>query len=828
MATMTINNNNIFVASHTITNNNINPSFTFNTQNTFVDKNIQVNITTPLGQLKSNAGVVSATSTNVTGTLQNSQPSSGYYISVSGSGYTGVQTAGWISPSATQISNIDTKYFTIPTATFETIDNQVKVKSSGYIPNNTIVSSISPGNLANVPTNNVTYTELTTPVVNISDGYLYINPGYFSGSKISLGTLLPNSSSTTPVTANSMLSGYRAFDENGHEIIGTIQPKSSSDLSASGATVYVAAGFYGTTASASIANGSASTPNTTIAKAPTITIATATGVITSKYSNSQNITPTVVAGYIATGSPGTVSTTGSNTLTLDPPTISVSGKTITIQPGWVCSTTAYNVATTSMSYTNTSVSSNGAVTRGNASWGTGWISAGNVGAATFANIPTTATTYIDISNTNSAPVLTAEGNLYINKGYTDNLVISLAKLIPDTANVSSSNQILNGVTVFDKNGKLWTGNIQTKTSSDLTANGKTVTVPAGYYASSYTKNVQDGTASVPNTIITQGPTISVSANGYVVANYNKTQTITPVINAGYVSTGTSGNVTINGTATYELGQSEISTTSVIPGVQQSVYVTPGYRAATATVTVKAASEGTSASITYSGGGLTANNKSFTPTVEIGSGTDTNMSNITIGAANTASYAYYFRVYATATSGSMYPTVTRADYKDTRTAGYLAARGATTILSSATCTATAVVNASNAGTGTYVSIKGATLTTNVSGGTVTCAVQNLTSCTATTTDTYNSGIAIKFRGSRAAATATATITAGYSPGQTKYASIAAGTGDSSTYYLQSVKLVAPPSGTTRTFDIIVPNGNTTDYITFQFTVDSSGNVTVTGV
>ena len=42
--------------------------------------------------------------------------------------------------------------------------------------------------------------------------------------------------------------------------------------------------------------------------------------------------------------------------------------------------------------------------------------------------------------------------------------------------------MLNGVAAYDSNGKLWTGNIQTKTGSDLSVNGKTVTVPAGYYA----------------------------------------------------------------------------------------------------------------------------------------------------------------------------------------------------------------------------------------------------------------------------------------------------------------------------------------------------------
>lgn len=47
------------------------------------------------------------------------------------------------------------------------------------------------------------------------------------------------------------------------------------------------------------------------------------------------------------------------------------------------------------------------------------------------------------------------------------------------------------------------------------------------------------------------------------------------------------------------------------------------------------------------------------------------------------------------------------------------------------------------------------------------------------------------------------------------------------YINGIKIFAPSSGT-RTFDITVPNGNTTDFITFRFSVDSSGNVAVDGI
>lgn len=59
-------------------------------------------------------------------------------------------------------------------------------------------------------------------------------------------------------------------------------------------------------------SGSASTPATTITANPTISV-NASGLITATASASQNITPTVSAGYVSSGTAGTVSVSGSNT-----------------------------------------------------------------------------------------------------------------------------------------------------------------------------------------------------------------------------------------------------------------------------------------------------------------------------------------------------------------------------------------------------------------------------------------------------------------------------------------------------------------------------------
>lgn len=111
---------------------------------------------------------------------------------------------------------------------------------------------------------------------------------------------------------NKMLSGNTAY-ANGVKYTGTISSKSSSDLTVSGATVTAPSGYYSTNATKTIASGSATTPTTSISITPTISVNSTTGLITASVSDSQSITPTVSAGYISSGTAGTVSVAGSET-----------------------------------------------------------------------------------------------------------------------------------------------------------------------------------------------------------------------------------------------------------------------------------------------------------------------------------------------------------------------------------------------------------------------------------------------------------------------------------------------------------------------------------
>jgi len=143
----------------------------------------------------------------------------------------------------------------------------------------------------------------------------------------------------------------------------------------------------------------------------------------------------------------------------------------------------------------------------------------------------------------------------------------------DTTATATAGDILASKTAWVNDEKL-TGTIATKTASNLTASGATVTVPAGYYASQATKSVASGSATTPATTITQStPSLSVaSTTGIVTASVaQKTQSVTPTVSAGYVSSGTAGTITLGSSSnTLQLSTQAGTTVSPTESVQTAV------------------------------------------------------------------------------------------------------------------------------------------------------------------------------------------------------------------------------------------------------------------
>ena len=112
------------------------------------------------------------------------------------------------------------------------------------------------------------------------------------------------------------------------------------------------------------------------------------------------------------------------------------------------------------------------------------------------------------------------------------------------ATLDSGDKMLSGNTAY-ANGTKYTGSIATKTQSDLSASGDTVTVPAGYYASNASKSVTSGSATAPATISGTSASVSTGTNTLTLS---KTISVTPTVSAGYVSSGTAGNSAVSLTA----------------------------------------------------------------------------------------------------------------------------------------------------------------------------------------------------------------------------------------------------------------------------------------
>ena len=130
-------------------------------------------------------------------------------------------------------------------------------------------------------------------------------------------TATPTESEQTIVSAGKYTLGAIKVGAISSTYVGSeIDRNDSTDLTSSGATVSVPAGYYAENASKSVASGSATTPSTSITANPSISVNSSTGVITASVSGSKSVTPTVSAGYVSSGTAGTITVSGSNTSNL--------------------------------------------------------------------------------------------------------------------------------------------------------------------------------------------------------------------------------------------------------------------------------------------------------------------------------------------------------------------------------------------------------------------------------------------------------------------------------------------------------------------------------
>lgn len=116
------------------------------------------------------------------------------------------------------------------------------------------------------------------------------------------------------------------------------------------------------------------------------------------------------------------------------------------------------------------------------------------------------------------------------------------------ATISSNAQSLDGVISYGADGTKYTGSIETKSSSDITVSGRTVTIPAGYYETQNSKAVQQAVLTLPSTLASAEASVSSAANNRVQLMAEQVLISATLSSAGYVSTAPSSNAVVRLTA----------------------------------------------------------------------------------------------------------------------------------------------------------------------------------------------------------------------------------------------------------------------------------------
>ena len=426
---------------------------TLATENSFVDKNIEITVATAAGALDvSTASVQGTSNVGILGTASSSQPASGGYIKVEGSGTVEVATAGWLAEGVTETATAADVYYPIINATFEVDGPSVKSVTEGYVAASTTLGTVPNGSQS------ITGGEMSTTASSTALASNGLSNGTTEDAtkKIALSDTkadgyyeLETSGSATVARADVekqvTSAGYFAEDSSAVQAIAG----ANHSVSNAHAKYYVA---QSTLSASSVTSSNVQQTVTVTAgyyhEARTITVEPMASATVAP-----NVSNTGIDTYFNAG------TSADNDVALTPRYSVTDAGYVAVQTNTAGTPEYYKIKTTSVTEGTTTVSGTTA-TRGNASWGTGWITADTMGAATFANSATSGTTYVDISNTTDAPVLVAGDYLYINKGYVDDLKISLAKLVPDGSDVKGhAEYILTGHSAYDNDGTLIAGSM---------------------------------------------------------------------------------------------------------------------------------------------------------------------------------------------------------------------------------------------------------------------------------------------------------------------------------------------------------------------------------
>lgn len=358
-----------------------------------------------------------------------------------------------------------------------------------------------------------------------------------------------------------------------------------------------------TTSNYYVKAGTTATPATTITPNDITVTANGGNIVASNTQKTQNVTPTVTAGWVSAGTAGTITVSAKSTTvaasSLDENLIAAniaSGVTIfgisgthsgETHTSYTPSSTYFQTSTTG-AVTGASVVANkyatsnyyvksgtattpamtitpnnititatgGNITAANTqktqsvtpTVASGWVSAGTAGTITVSAKSTTVAASSLDSNLIASNI--ADGTTIFGVGgtFTD------ASTVSSGQSAATANQLLEGYSAWVDGAEV-KGSIATQTSFDIEydSTGVSIWPYAGYYTGFSGAYIASGTAKVNAATITKNPTISVSG-GNITASYAGSSSITPSITtAGYLSssigTKTAGTISTSGTVT---------------------------------------------------------------------------------------------------------------------------------------------------------------------------------------------------------------------------------------------------------------------------------------